>query len=156
MMSSFLIWLFAWLFRFETFFQIAQRLKTMAFVFADPALGDLVDRHRIEVMQLLAPAPDDSDQIRRLQQQEMFGDRLPRHVEVRAQFAERLPVVFVQLVEQRAPAFVRQGFEYCIHLRDIMQPKGCMSSGELEGALRNPPAALELCVCGSVGILVAT
>jgi hypothetical protein len=46
----------------------------------------------------------------------MLGDRLPRHVEVPAQFTERSPVVLVQLVEQRAPTFVRQGFEHCIHL----------------------------------------
>ena len=67
-------------------------------------------------MQLLTPAPDDDDQIRRLQQQKMLGDRLPRHVEVRAQFAERLPVALVQLVEQLSTAFVRQGFEHRIHL----------------------------------------
>src|SRR5437773_4597487 len=75
---------------FETLFQIAQRLKAMAFVFANPALGDLVNRHWIEIMQLLAPAPDDGDQIRRFQQQEMLGHRLPRHVQVFAQLAERL------------------------------------------------------------------
>src|SRR5437899_4503044 len=89
---------------FETLFQIAQRLKTMAFVFANPALGDLVNRHWIEIMQLLASAPDDDDQIRRFQQQEMLGDRLPRHVEVFAQVAERLPVLLAQLVEQFATA----------------------------------------------------
>src|SRR5450755_538969 len=103
MMSSFLVFVL-----FETLFQTAQRLKAMAFVFANPALGDLVNRHWIEVMQLLAPAPDDRDQIRRLQQQEMFGDRLPRHVEIFAQFAERLPVALVQLLEQLSAAFVRQ------------------------------------------------
>jgi hypothetical protein len=110
-MSSFLVFVL-----FETFFQIAERLKAMAFVFADPALGDLVDRHRIEIMQLLAPAPDDVDQLRRFEQQQVFGYRLPRHVEVRAQFAERLPVAPMQLVEQLPAAFVSQGFEHCIHL----------------------------------------
>src|ERR1017187_3011987 len=110
MMSSFLVFVL-----FETLFQIAQRLETMAFVFANPALGDLVDRHRIEVMQLLAPAPDHDDQMRRLEQQEVFGDRLPRHVEVRAKVAKRLPVAPMQLVEQLSPAFVSQGFEDCIH-----------------------------------------
>src|SRR5438128_11476786 len=85
---------------FETLFQTAQRLKAMAFVFANPALGDLVNRHWIEIMQLLAPAPDDDDKVRRFQQEEMLGHRLPRHVEVFAQFAERLPVAPVQLIEQ--------------------------------------------------------
>ena len=127
MVSAFL---FGWWFFFETFFQIAQRLKAMAFVFANPALGDLVDRHRIEVMQLLAPASDDGDQIGRFEQQEVLGDRLPRHVEVRAQFTERLAVARMQLVQQLAPAIVRQGFEYCIHVRDNMQPYSCMSSAK--------------------------
>src|SRR5436190_23720385 len=101
---------------FETLFQIAQRLKTMAFVFANPALGDLVNRHWIEIMQLLAPAPDDDDEIRRFQQQEMLGHRLPCHIEVFTQFAELLPVALVQLVEQFSTTFVRQRFEHCIHL----------------------------------------
>jgi hypothetical protein len=46
----------------------------------------------------------------------MLGHRLPGHVEVFAQFAERLPVALVQLIEQRATAFVSQGFEHSIHL----------------------------------------
>src|SRR2546430_1535234 len=101
---------------FETLFQIAQRSKAMAFIFANPALGDLVQRHWIEIMQLLAPAPDDDDEIRRFQQQEMLGHGLPRHIEVFTQFAECLPVVLVQLIEQFSTAFVSQCFEHCIHL----------------------------------------
>ena len=111
MSSAFLVFV-----SFETFFQIAQRLKTMAFVFANPALVDLVQRHWIEIMQLLAPTPDDDDEIRRFQQKEVLGHRLPRHVEVLAQFTERLPVVLVQLIEQLSTTFVRQCFEHCIHL----------------------------------------
>src|SRR6187431_1729155 len=63
MSLSFLVFVF-----FETFFQIAQRLKTMAFVFANPALVNLVQRHRIQIMQLLASAPDDRHQVRVFQQ----------------------------------------------------------------------------------------
>src|SRR2546425_1236686 len=99
----------------------------MGFVFSNQALGDLVQRHWFEIMQLLAPAPDGGDEVRGFHQQEMLGHRLPGHVEVFTQFAERLPVVVVQLVEQLSPAFVRQGFKNCIHLRNIMQPLGCMS-----------------------------
>jgi hypothetical protein len=50
----------------------------------------------------------------------MFGDRLPRHVEVRAQFTQRLPVALMQLVQQLASAFVRQGFKYYIHLENTL------------------------------------
>src|SRR6476661_5701607 len=103
MMSSFPVFVF-----FETLFQIAQRLKAMAFVFANPALGDLVNRHWIEIMQLLPPAPNGSDEVRLFQNDEMLGHSLPRHVEVFAQFAKRLPVALVQLVEQLSTTFVSQ------------------------------------------------
>jgi len=46
----------------------------------------------------------------------MLGHRLPGHVEVFTQFAERLPVVPVQLIEQLSTTFVSQCFEHCIHL----------------------------------------
>src|SRR5439155_15466810 len=111
MSSAFLVFVF-----FETLFQIAQRLEAMAFVFANPALGDLVQRHWIEIMQLLAPPPDDDDKVRRFQQEEMLGHRLPRHVEVFTQFAERLPVDLVQLIEQFSTTFVSQCFEHRIDL----------------------------------------
>jgi len=70
----------------------------------------------VEIMQLLAPAPDNDDEIRRFQQQEVLGHGLSRHVEVFTQFAERLPVVLVQLVEQLSSALVSQCFEYCVQL----------------------------------------
>lgn len=57
---------------FEMLFEIAQRLEAMALVFADPAFVNLVQRHRIQVMQFLAPLPDGGDQIRLLQQREML------------------------------------------------------------------------------------
>jgi hypothetical protein len=67
-------------------------------------------------MQLLAPAPDGGDEIRRLQQGQMLGDCLPLHVEKSTQLSQRLPVVLVQLIEQLSTAFISQRFEYCIHL----------------------------------------
>src|SRR5205823_8005136 len=70
------------LWRIRDLFQIAQRLKAMAFVLANPTLVDLMQRHWIEIMQLLAPAPHDSDEVCFLQQYQVFGHRLPRHVEV--------------------------------------------------------------------------
>src|SRR5262249_61675003 len=65
---------------FETFFQIAQRLKTMAFVFANPTLVDLMQRHWIEIMQLLTSAPHDRDEVCLFQQDQMLGHRLAGHV----------------------------------------------------------------------------
>jgi hypothetical protein len=45
----------------------------------------------------------------------MLGHRLPRHVDMLAQFGQRLPVVPVQLIEQFSAAAVGQSFEHCIH-----------------------------------------
>src|ERR1051325_2812197 len=60
----------------------------------------------------------------------MLGDRLPRHVEVFAQLAKRLPAALVQLVEQLPAAFVCQSLEHCIHLAHYyattwLHVKGC-------------------------------
>ena len=98
-MSAFLVFVF-----FETLFQIAQRLKAMAFIFANPALGDLVNRHWIEVMQLLAPAPDDGDQVRLFEENQVLRHRLPRHLQMLTQLRQRLSVVRVQLIQQLAAA----------------------------------------------------
>jgi len=107
-------------------FQFTQRLQVVAFIFADPALVNLVQRHRIQVMQLLAPAPDRGDQVRGLQQGQMFSHRLPGHVQMRAELPQGLPIVLVQLIQQRAPALIRQCFEHCIHHATNMQPNGCI------------------------------
>ncbi len=89
---------------FETPFQIAQRLEAVAFVFGDPALGDLVQRHRIEEMQLLASAPDRGDEVRLFEENQMLGHRLPGHLQMRAQIRQRLSVVRVQHIQQLAAA----------------------------------------------------
>ena len=113
---------------FETSFQIAQRLQAMAFIFANPALGDLVQRHWIEVMELFAPAPHRGHEAGRFQHGNVLGHRLAGHVEVRAQLAQRLPVAGEQLVQQPAARAIGQGFENRVHCGNNMQPKGCMSS----------------------------
>ena len=100
---------------FETFFQIAKGLEAVAFVFVNPALADLVQRHGIEIMQFLASVPDGSDEVGGFEQAQVLGDGLARHVEMTAKRAERLAVVLAQCIEQLAPAGVRQGFKYCIH-----------------------------------------
>jgi hypothetical protein len=100
---------------FEVLFQIAEGLQLRAFVFADPALGDFVDGHRIEVMELFASAPDDCDKVRAFEQVEVFGHGLAGHGEVGTQVRERLPAAFTQRVEQLAAAPVGEGFEHFIH-----------------------------------------
>jgi hypothetical protein len=79
-------------------------------------------------MQLFTSVPDHSDQVRRLQQSQMLGHCLPRHVEMFTKFAQRLPVALVQLIKQLSTAPISQSFEHLIHHKVIMQPFGCMSS----------------------------
>ena len=95
----------------EAGFQLAQRLEAMTFIFAEPAFGEFVQGCGIEVMQFFAPAPDRGDQIRRLEQGQMFGHRLAGHVEMPAQCANVLPVIRQQLIEQLPAAFIGQRFE---------------------------------------------
>src|SRR3954462_10961956 len=106
----------------------------MAFVLSNPALANLMQRRRVEVMQLLATLPNGGDEVRRFQQGKVLGDSLPRHVEVAAQFGQGLAVILVQLIEQPSAAGISQCFEHCIHLRDNMQSVGFMSSNQNQTA----------------------
>ena len=49
----------------------------------DPAFGDRVQGHWIEVMQLFAALPDRHDQRRLLQHMKMLGHSLASHVQMR-------------------------------------------------------------------------
>ena len=46
----------------------------MAFELADPAIGDLCDRNRVEIVQLLAAALDSCDQVGFFQDRDVFRD----------------------------------------------------------------------------------
>src|SRR5262245_49389665 len=104
----------------------------MALVFADPPLRDLVDRHRIEIVQLLAAAPDGGDEVRPLENGEMLAHGLPRHRrsglgEPLAKLVQGLTVPRVESIEKFPAAAVGQRPEHLIH-GDNMQPFGCLSS----------------------------
>lgn len=96
-MSSFLVFVL-----FETLFQITQRLKAMAFVFANPTVVDLLQRHWIEEMQFLASAPDRGDEVRLFEENQVLGHRLPGHLQMLTQLRQRLTIVRVQLIQQLA------------------------------------------------------
>src|SRR5580704_16772043 len=70
----------------QAFLQVAQRPQPMALVFPDPAFRDLVDRHGVEIVQLLAPTFDRGDKVRVLQDCEMLAHRLPGHGKPSAEF----------------------------------------------------------------------
>jgi len=98
----------------------------VAFEFPDPALGDVVDRHRVEVVQFLSALLHGGDQIGLLQDPQVLTDRLPRHLEAHAEFIQRLAVLRAEPIEQFPAAGIGQGFEDFIHT-DNMQPFGCLS-----------------------------
>src|SRR6478752_10786037 len=114
----------------------------MALVFADPSLRKLVDRYRIEVVQLLAAAPDGRDEIGALQYGQMLAHRLPRHGrsrlgKARAKLVQGLAIVRIEPVEKLSAAGVRQGPEHIVH-GDNMQPFDCLSTPPpLSGLTRN-------------------
>ena len=128
------MWLGSW--SFEFLLQIAECLQPAALVFADPPLIDIVNGDRIEVVELFAAAPDDCDEVGLLEDFEVLGDSLARHGEQRAKPSQRLPAALVQRIEQLASAGIGEGLEHVVHVDgEEMQPKGCMSSDGLRGAV---------------------
>src|SRR6266481_3232500 len=108
-------------------FQFAERGQLAALEFPDPPLADLMDRHRIEIVQLLAAMPERSDEVGVFQDSKVLRHGLPRHVEAVAEFVQGLAVPGVKPVQQRPPRRIGQRFEDLIHGGDNRQPNGCMS-----------------------------
>src|SRR6185436_9290095 len=109
-------------------FQLAERCKFPALEFPDPAFADLMDRNRIEVVQLLTAMPQRGDEVGRFENPKVLCHRLSRHGEAVAELVQRLSVPGVKPVEQRAPRGIGKRFEDLIHGSDNRQLKGCMSS----------------------------
>ena len=91
-----------------------QRAKAPLFELVDPALGDLADRDRIQVVQLFPPPPDRHHQIGLFQERQVLGGTLPRHVDVLAQLAQGLAVVLAQPVEHPPAARIGKGLEHAV------------------------------------------
>jgi hypothetical protein len=89
---------------FELLLEIAQGLELRPFVFADPPFVDFVERHGIQKVELFAPVPDHGEEIGGFEDLEVLGHGLAGHVEMGAEFRQRLPVGLVQLIEELAAA----------------------------------------------------
>ena len=76
--------------------------KARTFERCDPALLYFVDRHGIQIVQLLAPSFNGTDEIRGLESAEMLCRRLAGHGEIATEFGERLAVSQAQPVEHLA------------------------------------------------------
>ncbi len=82
-------------------FQFAKRRQLAALEFADPSLADLMDRHRVEVVQLLAAMLEGGDEVGLFENPKVLRHRLPRHGEAVAEFVQGLSVFGVKPVQQR-------------------------------------------------------
>jgi hypothetical protein len=98
----------------------------------NPAVGNLMQRNGIQVVQLEPSSSHAADEIGRLEHREVLAHRLARHFEVLAQLPERLPVVLAQPVEQQPTAGVGQRLEHqvqrVIRHSTIMQVITCLLS----------------------------
>jgi len=78
-----------------------------------------VQRHRIEIVQFLAPAPHGSHEVRLFEDDQVLGHCLARHVEVLAELTQGLTVGGVQLIKQFPAARVGERLEHLVHCRTI-------------------------------------
>ena len=101
---------------FQRELQVSERLDAVLVVLVDPAGFDLVDGRGVEVVQLLAPASNGGDEVRRLQHREVLAHRLTRHVEPLTELHEVLPATRVQPVEHAPPARIGQRLEDRVHV----------------------------------------
>ena len=81
----------------------------------DPALGDLVDRFSIQVVELLATPSEGGHEVGRLQDVQVFADRLADHVQALGQLPEALSVAGIQTIEQQTTTRVGQRLEDVHH-----------------------------------------
>src|SRR5580698_8484221 len=110
----------------------------------DPSLGDLIDRFRIQKVDLLAPPPECCDEVGRFEDVQVFAHRLADHVQALGQLPEALSVAGIQTIEQLTTTRVSQRFEDVHH----DWPISCLLASELEvlrrrGALACLDEALE-------------
>src|SRR6185312_10030974 len=100
------------------FLEIGERLEPSALELADPAFGDAVDRHGVQIVQLLAAALFRGDEVRRLENVEMLRHRLSRHGKPRAEFVERLSVTGTKAIQEPPPAAIGKSAEHRIHAHE--------------------------------------
>ena len=85
----------------------------------DPALVDLVQWHRVQVVELFSTSPNDGDEVCLLELLQVLCHGLACHVHVLAERDQRLAVFPIQQVEQTPAGRVGQRFEDFV---DVLQP----------------------------------
>src|SRR5215467_8691987 len=116
---------------FKSLFELRKRTQARPLELPYPTVGDGVDRHRIDEMQLLATLAFRRQQVSLFENGEMLRHRLARHFESLAHLAQRLAVLASEAVQEPTAARIRQRAEdsiVVIHPPN-MQPIGCLSRG---------------------------
>src|SRR5262245_22241654 len=104
-------------FPLQLFLQPVERSQAATFEFLHPAVVDLVDGHRVQVVELLAPPPRRADETRLLEQREVLRHRLAAHVHLLAELAQREPAAREESVQELPPAGIRERPEDLVQWR---------------------------------------
>lgn len=106
---------------FQFFLQVVQCVEAVAFELRDPACVNLVQRHRVKVVQFFAALPDNRDQVCFFHQLQVLCHGLAAHVHMFAKCPQRLAIILVQQVKQAPSARVSQCFEYFVDVQKLRQ-----------------------------------
>ena len=104
---------------FQSLLEVAQRIEAVAVELLDPARVNLVQRHRVQVVELFSTLPNDGHEVRFLQLLQVLRHALACHVQVLTECRECLAVLPVQQVKQTPAARVSQRFEYFVDVHII-------------------------------------
>jgi hypothetical protein len=109
--------LFRFLFVFDLIFEIGQRVDAGIFKLADPAVDNVSEWDRIEIVKLASSLPVNRDQIGFFQYSEMLRDPLTGHGEALAQIIQALSAFLKKAVEKQAARLIGKGLEDICHAR---------------------------------------
>lgn len=113
------------------------RLSRRVLVPLHPAIGNRADGLGIEEMNLLPTASLGADEMGRLKDRKMLGDRLAGQRQAGAELTKALAVSLVQAVQQPAPGRIGQRLEHVVHRRHCR-----ITSGPTAARRRYAPTGL--------------
>src|ERR687887_525507 len=92
-----------------------------------------MDGNGIEVVEFLAAALPRDDEVRLLEEGEVLGDGLTRHVVSLAQLAQGLPVPRMEAIQQSTPDRIGKRPEDCVHAHGRnMQLNDCIFKSRIQ------------------------
>src|SRR5580704_154761 len=119
-------------FSFKLSLELRKCAQSVSLEFADPAFGDLVDRNRIDKVQLFSALPLPGHEIGLLEYRQMLRDRLAGHAQPLAQLAQRLAIPAVQPIQQLPTICIGQSAKHSIVIHaGNMEPFGYLTIGNL-------------------------